>query len=123
MPLTLAELERALGEIDSGRAPGIDGIPAEFYLELWGFVGPELLNVIQESLRSGVMPLSLRRAVVSLLPKSGDLRRMENWRSVSMFCTDYKLFSKAMANLLKKVIGDLVRLDHTYFLYSMSFHF
>ena len=64
--------------MDSGKTPGIDGLPAEFFLAFWDLLAPELLNVIQESLQSGVIPLSLRRAVVSLLPKS-DLRRVENW--------------------------------------------
>ena len=114
MPLTLVERERALGEMDSGKAPRIDGKPAEFYLEFWDLVGPELLNVIQKLLRTGVMPLSLRRAVVSLLPEWGDLRWMENWRPVSILCTDDKLFSKAVANRLKKVIGDLVLPDQTF---------
>ena len=50
VPLTLAERDRALGEMDSGKAPGIDGIPAEFYLEFWDLIGPELLNIIHESL-------------------------------------------------------------------------
>jgi len=55
--LTLAELERALGEMDSGKERGINGIPPEFNLEFWDLLGPEVLNIFQESLQSGLMPL------------------------------------------------------------------
>ena len=57
MPLTLVELERALGEMNSGKAPRNDGIPAEFCLELWDLMCLELLNVVQESLCNAIKSL------------------------------------------------------------------
>ena len=38
-PITLEELTQAQNEMDSGRAPGIDGLPAEFYVEFWDLLG------------------------------------------------------------------------------------
>ena len=55
IPLTLVELDRALGEMGSGKTPGIDDQEAEFFLAFWELLHPQLLNVIQESLRSSVM--------------------------------------------------------------------
>ncbi len=112
-PITLPELTGALAEMESGKAPGIDGLPAEFFLAFWDILGPELLKVLDASFLSGELPLSFRRAVLCLLPKTGDLRHLSNWRPISLLCTDYKLFSKVLANRLKMVIGDLVSPDQS----------
>ena len=69
-PITFPELTQALAGLNSGKAPGIDGLPAEFFLAFWDLLGPELLNVLESSLVNGELPLSFRRAVVSLLPKT-----------------------------------------------------
>lgn len=91
-PITLEELTQALNEMDSGRAPGIDGLPAEFYVKFWDLLGPELMHVFKSSLLHGELLQSLRRAVMSLLPKASDLRQMKNWRPASLLCMDYGIF-------------------------------
>ncbi|KAI3355008.1 hypothetical protein L3Q82_004797 [Scortum barcoo] len=67
--LTLDELHVALMSLANGKAPGIDGIPVEFYKAFWPVVGEDMLQVFQESFRSGFLPQSCRRAVITLLPK------------------------------------------------------
>ncbi|KAK3550685.1 hypothetical protein QTP70_002399 [Hemibagrus guttatus] len=47
-------------------------------------------------------------AVLTLLPKKGDLTHLKNWRPVSLLCTDYKLLSKALASRLTKVMERLI---------------
>ena len=108
----LEELTQPLARMDSGSAPGIDGLPAEFYVEFWGLLGPELMHVLESSLLHGELPLSLRRAVMSLPPKAGDLRHMKNIGDLFL-CSALimKIFSKALANRLKNVIGELVHPD------------
>lgn len=48
-------------------------------------------------LRRGTLPASCRRAVISLLPKKGDLK---SWRPVDLLCSDYKIHSKVLSNRL-----------------------
>ena len=113
-PLTLKELSMALNSFERGKAPGIDGLPVEFSTAFWDILGPEVLLVLQESLHSGILPLSCRRTMVCLLPKSDDLRQIKNWCPISLPCSDYKLLSKVLANRLKLVIGTLVHPDQSY---------
>ncbi len=40
--LTFEEVTNAVNQLSSGRAPGIDGIPAEFYKTFWGIIGKYL---------------------------------------------------------------------------------
>ncbi|KAK3569498.1 hypothetical protein QTP86_031670 [Hemibagrus guttatus] len=103
--LSLEELHEALQRMENGRASGIDGLPAEFYKAFWAVIGQDVLDVLRDSILRGELPLSCRRAVLTLLPKKGDLTHLKNWRPVSLLCTDYKLLSKALASRLTKYTG------------------
>ncbi len=58
------------------------------------------LEVLNDSSAGGLLPLSCRRAVLTLLPKKGDMTDIKCWRPVSLLCSDYKLLSKVLANRL-----------------------
>ena len=36
------------------KVPGMDGLPAEFYLKFWGILGPVVLEVLKAILETGV---------------------------------------------------------------------
>lgn len=112
--ITFQEITEAMRQLSNGRSPGIDGLPAEFYQTFWNVLGSDLYEVLLESVRNKVLPVSCRRAVLSLLPKKGDLCLLKNWRPVSLLCMDYKIISKCLANRLKHVLEVLVHRDQTY---------
>ncbi|KAK3550483.1 hypothetical protein QTP86_030724 [Hemibagrus guttatus] len=112
--LSLEELHEALQRMENGRASGIDGLSAEFYKAFWAVIGQDVLDVLRDSIRRGELPLSCRRAVLTLLTKKGDLTHLKNWRPVSLLCTDRKLLSKALASRLTKVMERLIHQDQTY---------
>ncbi|CAM2105878.1 unnamed protein product [Caretta caretta] len=114
LPLTLAEFSEALRRMPTNKSPGMDGLTVEFYRVFWDILGPDLVTVWAESLQSGVLPLSCRRAVLALLPKKGDLRDLRNWRPVSLLSTDYKIVAKAISLRLGSVMVDVVHPDQTY---------
>ena len=39
---------------------------------------------------------------------------IKNWRPVSLLCTDYKSFSKALANRLRDVMDRIIHRNQTY---------
>ena len=98
----------------SGRAPGLDGLPADLYKHFWRVLGADLWGVLRECSGSGLLPASWRSAVLSLIPKKGDLALLKNWRPVALLCTDYKLLSKVLANRLKKVLDQIIHRDQSY---------
>ncbi|CAM2104295.1 unnamed protein product [Caretta caretta] len=114
LPLTLAEFSEALCRMPANKSPGMDGLTVEFYCVFWDVLGPDLVTVWAESLQSGVLPLSCRRAVLALLPKKGDLRDLRNWRPVSLLSTDYKIVVKAISLRLGSVLADVIHPDQTY---------
>ncbi|XP_073690646.1 nidogen-1-like [Garra rufa] len=69
--------------MECGKAPGVDGLSVDFYKSFWPDVGPDLLEVLKESLAYGRLPTSCRRAILTLLPKKGDLNDIKNWRPIN----------------------------------------
>ena len=101
--LTLDELSKAAKYLPSNRAPGPDGLPAEFYKEFWPELGPILLRVANEAFRAGLLPASQRTGYITLIPKKGDLEDLGNWRPITLLNADYKAISKAVYNRLAAV--------------------
>ncbi|KAJ3599425.1 hypothetical protein NHX12_033388 [Muraenolepis orangiensis] len=107
LELTLEELTGAVNQMASGQAPGIDGLSGEFLKHFWGILGADLRGVFSECFRTGSLPVSCRRAVLSLLPKKGDLALLKNWRPVALLTVDYKLYSLAIEPLLCRLRSQL----------------
>ena len=86
------------------KAPGLDGLPVEFYVKFWDVLGPDLVSVLNSCLDSGSLALSQRRGIISLSFKKGDRLDPRNWRPITLPNADYKLASYAIAGWLLKVI-------------------
>ncbi len=71
--------------------------------------------------KSKILPLSCRKAVITLLPKKGDLGFLKNCRPISLLGIDYKILSKTLTNRLKKVMASIIEED-IYILHSKTFH-
>ena len=112
--ITLEELTSAVNQMASGKSPGLDGLPADFFKRFWSILGTHLLEVFKESFQKGTLPASCRRAVISLLRKKGDLTLLKNWRPVALLCTDYKILSKVLSNRLKGFIDLIIGTDQSY---------
>ena len=72
-------------------------------------MGEDWLAVVNDSLTGGLLPISCRMAVLTLLPTKGDPVEVKNWRPVALMCTDYKMLSKALSTRLREVMGQITR--------------
>lgn len=112
--ISFKELTEAVHQLHTGRSPGIDGLSVDFYQQFWDIIGPDFYEVLLDCIKNKTLPTSCRRAVLSLLPKKGDLGFLKNWRPVSLLCSDYKIFSKCLSNRLKNVLDQLIHKDQSY---------
>ena len=55
--------------MQTGKCPEPDGLPAEFSKTFADTMSPLLLNMFNESLQSGSLPLMLHQATISLILK------------------------------------------------------
>lgn len=112
-PISVGEAYAALVGMAHGKAPGLDGLPMEFYVSLWDVLGTDLVDVLNESFASGLLPFSQRSALISLIFKKGDRLQHKNWRPISLLNVDYKLCARVLAGRLLKVIHHVVAPDQT----------
>ncbi|XDV25251.1 hypothetical protein PO909_029197 [Leuciscus waleckii] len=112
--LTFAEVTAAVMGLSSGRTPGLDGLPAEFYKFFWNIIGDDYFEVIQKCINDGILPLSSQRAVLTLLPKKGDLTLLKNWRPIAILGSDYKIFSKCLASRVNGILFTIIHRDQSY---------
>ena len=107
------ELLTALNGLQTGKSPGSDGLPTEFYLAFWEDLGGVLTRVLNEDYRSGSLTDSQREGLLRLVYKRDDKRLPKNWRPISLLNTDYKIASKAITERLKPVMHSIVHRDQT----------
>lgn len=71
LPLTMEEIVAATKSMQSNKAPGPDGFPVEFFLQILGQAIPDIayIAVYKESLLQGSLPHTLTQTSISLLFK------------------------------------------------------
>ena len=113
LPLTENEILQGLKKMSNGSAPGSDGLTIEFYKFFWSRIKTFLIKCYQSSLEKGLMPISQRSAIITLIHKGKDLPRdeMKNWRPISLTNSDYKLLAKCLALRMNNVIDSIVNPD------------
>ena len=115
--ITLDELALALRGMKNEKSPGIDGFSAEFFKFFWRDVGQFMLRSINEGYDSGALSVSLRRGVITCLPKPEKSRFfLKNWRPISLLSVIYKMASACIANRLKKVLDNIIHEDQKGFI-------
>ena len=103
--LTLEECTAALDGMAAGKSPGLDGFPAESFRRFWSWLGPDYVEVMNSCYTTVQLSASQRSGVITLLYKRGDRLDMKNWRPITLFCVDYKLAAKAIANRLLQALA------------------
>ena len=108
-PFTAAEVLRILQTLPSHKSPGPDGLTYELYKKFKGPMSRIFERVLNELLAdpSGVGS-KFCEALICLLPKSGLLDEMKNWRPISLANSDYKVLMVCLASRLGNVLPEVV---------------
>ena len=106
--ITFEEASRAIKCLKPNKAPGLDGIPSEFYIKFWDKIGNIIVKSFNESYDDGELSESQRLAVISLIFKKGDAQLLQNYRPISLTNSDYKILAFCLANRLQLVIKSII---------------
>ena len=69
-PLSEKQCAEAAKSMDSGKTPGSDGLPAEFYKVFWKDIPSSLLvSALNCALESGCLSKTQRRGIIKMIPK------------------------------------------------------
>jgi len=63
------ECAEAMKSKDSGKTPGSDGLPAEFYKVFWKDISSLLISALNRTLESGCLSITQRCGIIKLIPK------------------------------------------------------
>jgi hypothetical protein len=105
----------AIRALPKGKAPGHDGIPIEFFQELEAEIAPTLLLAYTAMLRAGATSPFINKGIITLIPKSGDRARLNNWRPITLLGSIYMILAKILVNRLRSVLNEVIRPNQTGF--------
>ena len=107
-PIQLGEIIEALKTSPKHRAPGLDGLPHEFYQTTVGIIGPTLVLIFREQLERGEIIESGKNGVTRLIPKVEGVPTIQQLRPITLLNCDYKLMSKVLATRMNKILPNLL---------------
>uniref|UniRef100_A0A8C5GRU0 Reverse transcriptase domain-containing protein n=1 Tax=Gouania willdenowi TaxID=441366 RepID=A0A8C5GRU0_GOUWI len=82
----------------SGKCPGEDGFPVEFFKVMKGKINKLLLRVFDKSLEESVLPESMYGANITLIVKKNRNPELcSSYRPISLLNVDNKILSKILA--------------------------
>ena len=90
------------------KASGLDGMPPLFYQNFWDLVRGDVIHDVLIFLNSGTLPNSLNHTFITLIPKTKNPENVTEYRPISLCNVLYKIFSKVLANRLKKVLPQII---------------
>jgi hypothetical protein len=115
-PLSKAEVAESLRKLSNGKAPGIDGLPVEFYKAFWPLLADPYMALLEECFQHRELPLTMRTSVITLIYKKNDRKQLKNYRPISLLCVDYKIIAKVLAERMKVVLHSVIKDDQTGFI-------
>jgi hypothetical protein len=101
------------------RAPGLDGFIGAFFQKAW--------SVIKHDIMAGILKLGvwdgrgfarLNRALITLIPKKQDAEFIGDFRPISLVHIFSKLFSKILANRMRRRMGEIISANKSSFIKS-----
>jgi len=115
-PFTEKEIREAIFSMEHNKAPGPDGFPVEFYQHFWEVIKGDLINMFHD-LHSGDLPLfSLNFGVISLLPKTREANKIQQYRPICLLNVSFKIFTKVATGRINLVADHLISPTQTTFM-------
>lgn len=106
--------------MQSGKCPGPDGFPTDFFKQFSSLLSPQLGATLSNSCKQGSLPQSFSEACITLIAKKGkDPTECASYRPISLLNTDVKILARRLENILPTIISKdqtgFVKSRHSYF--------
>ena len=106
--ITEKEVYQVMLRLPTGKQAGPNRIPNAVYKYLAAFFAPKLAQVVNEATRKGPLPRHFLEGDISMLYKKGDRCDPRNYRPITLLNTDYKVFTRVLANRMKEAVHEFV---------------
>ena len=102
------EVVQALKQMSPMKAPGSDGMPPLFFQHFWPMIEGDVTHLVLSWLNSGTLPHPVNHTFITLIPKKKNPSCVSDYRPISLCNVLYKIFSKVLANRLKKFLNNII---------------
>jgi hypothetical protein len=107
-PIMQDEVDQAIKEMPSGKAPGPDGFTMDFFHYCWSMVREEVCALVEESRTSKKVLSSLNATFLTLIPKEECVTNPKQFRSIALCNVIYKIITKVIALRLKPILPCII---------------
>lgn len=115
VPVDNEEIRNTIFQMSPCKALGIDGLPACFYQTQWSIVGDSLCETIKSIFNDGVVPETVNKTLLVLIPKNDHPSSFKFYRPISLCTVTYKTITKLIVNRLQHLLPDLIGPHQTSF--------
>lgn len=119
-PISRSEIKSTLFSLYGNKAQSPDGFNAQFFNDSRDIVGDSVLFVIEHFFITGRLDKQVNVTILALIPKKLNAASIMGYRAISYYTTIYKCIAKLLANMLKKVPPELIRLNQAAFISRRS---
>jgi len=117
IPLSIEELQKALSRCSANSAPGMDGLPFEFWKNISHIISEPLAQVC-DHIQAGLAtpPTNWPTLIGSLLHKKGDKQLLTNYRLLSIMDSDLRWRSTALLDRMMPLFETFISEEQTAFM-------
>ena len=105
---TEKEILAAISGLNGDKALGPDSFPLAFWSFSWDFVKDEVMGFFRELFEHNQFVKSLNAIFLVLVPKGSTIEDLKDLRPISLVGSLYKILSKVLANIIKRVMGLII---------------
>ena len=102
------EVVQALKQMAPMKAPGPDGMPLLFFQHFWPLIEGDVIHSVLSWLNLGTLPHLVNHTFITLIPKKKNPSCVSDYYPISLCNVLYKIFSKFLANRLKKFLNNII---------------
>lgn len=114
--VTPEELEEVVKHLPTQKFPGPDVLPYSYYKTFLPILSPHMISLFASLFKGTTPHPQFLHAHISVIPKPGkDPSIPENYRPIASLNSDYKIFTKILANRLSHIIPRLIHKDQVGF--------
>ena len=107
-PFTEEEIYKAIFQLDRDKAPGPDDFTIEVFQDCWDVIKEDLVRVLAEFHRSGIINQSTNASFIVLLPKKSLTKKISDFRPISLITCLYKIIVKVLSRRLRGVLHETI---------------